>query len=139
MKRFTLVLTVLLVLMIGLGSCAPVNVLNQQGMVKLEGIQGIVGQGQSSSTNTVTIEDYSFQPSTLTVPKGTTVTWHNQGSVDHTVTSDTKGLFDSRVGPGKEFSFSFSTPGTYNYHCSIHTSMHGTIVVTGSADLLYLQ
>ena len=132
MKRFTLVLTVLLVLMIGLGSCAPVNVLNQQGMVKLEGIQGIVGQGQSGSTNTVTIQDYSFQPSTLTVPRGTTVTWHNQGSVDHTVTSDTKGLFDSRVGLGKEFSFSFSTPGTYNYHCSIHTSMHGTIVVTGS-------
>jgi len=133
MKRFTLVLTVLLVLMIGLGSCAPVDVLNHQGLVKLEGIQGIVGQGQSSSTNTVTIQDYSFQPSTLTVPRGTTVTWRNQGSVDHTVTSDTNGLFDSRVGPGKEFSFSFSTPGTYNYHCSIHTSMHGTIVVTGSA------
>ena len=132
MKRYTLVITALLVLMIGFGSCAPVDISNQQGMVKLEGFQGIVGQDQSSSTNTVTIQDYSFQPSTLAVPKGTTVTWHNQGSVDHTVTSDTKGLFDSRVSPGKEFSFSFSTPGTYNYHCSIHTSMHGTIVVTGS-------
>ncbi|VVB64133.1 Cupredoxin-like domain protein [uncultured archaeon] len=133
MKGFTLVLTVLLVLMIALGSCAQVNVLNQQGMVKLEGNQRIVGQDQSSSTNTVTIDDYSFPPSTLVVPKGTTVIWHNQGNVDHTVTSDTKDLFDSRVGPGREFSFSFSTPGTYNYHCSIHTSMHGTIVVTGSA------
>ena len=133
MKRFTLALTVLLVLMIGLGSCAPGDKSNQQGKVKFEGNQGIVGQDQLSSTNTVTIQDYSFQPSTLTVPKGTTVTWHNQGSVDHTVTSDTKGLFDSRVSPGKEFSIPFSTPGTYNYHCSIHTSMHGTIVVTGSA------
>ena len=128
-----MVLTVLLVLMIGLGSCAPGDVSKQQGIFKLEGIQGIVGQDQSSSANIVTIQDYSFQPSTLTVPKGTTVTWHNQGSVDHTVTSDTNGLFDSRVSPGKGFTFSFSTPGTYNYHCSIHTSMHGTIVVTGSA------
>jgi plastocyanin len=132
MKRFRLVLAVLLVLMIGLGSCAPGNLSNQQGNVMLKGIQGIVAQDQSTSTNTVTIEDFSFQPSTLAVPKGTTVTWHNQGSVDHTVTSDTMGLFDSRISPGKEFSFTFSTPGTYNYHCSIHTSMHGTIVVTGS-------
>ena len=133
MKRYTLVLTVLLVLMAGQGSCAPGDVSNQQGIFKLEGIQGIAGQDQSSSANTVTIQDFSFQPSTLTVPKGTTVTWHNQGVVDHTVTSDTNGMFDSRISPGKEFSFSFSAPGTYNYHCSIHTSMHGTIVVTGSA------
>jgi plastocyanin len=133
MKRFTLVLTVLLVLMIGLGTCAPEDKSNQLGNVKLEGIQGIVGQDKLGSTNTVTIEDYSFQPSTLVVAMGTTVTWHNQGSVDHTVTSDTGGLFDSRVSPGNDFSVPFSTPGTYNYHCSIHTSMHGKIVVTGSA------
>lgn len=133
MKKFTPVLTVLLVLMIGLGSCAPVGMSNQQGIANLKGIQGILGQDQSSSKNTITIQDYSFQPPTLAVPKGTTVTWHNQGNVDHTVTSDTKGLFDSRVSPGGEFSFTFSTPGTYNYHCSIHTSMHGKIVVTGTA------
>jgi plastocyanin len=131
MKRLTLVLAVLLVLMIGLGGCAPGDILTQRGSVNL--IQGIVGQDQSSSTNTVTIVDFSFQPSPLAVPKGTTVTWHNQGAADHTVTSDVKGLFDSKVSPGKDFSFTFSTPGTYNYHCSIHTSMHGTIVVTGSA------
>lgn len=133
MKRFTLVLTVLLALMIGLGNCAPSSMPNQLGMPNLEGLQGIAGQNQPNSANTVTIQDYSFQPSTLTVPKGTTVTWHNLGSVDHTVTSDKNGMFDSRVSSGKVFSFTFSTPGTYNYHCSIHTSMRGTIIVTGSA------
>ena len=127
MKRYTLALTVLLILMIGLGSCAPGDISNQQGMIKLEGVQGIAGQNQPNSANTVTIQDYSFQPSTLAIPKGTTVTWHNLGSVDHTVTSDTKGMFDSRVSPGKVFSFTFSTPGTYNYHCSIHTSMHARL------------
>jgi hypothetical protein len=66
---------------------------------------------------------------------GTTVTWHNQGSIDHTITSDNKGLFDKRVGPGEEFSFSFNTPGTYDYRCSIHTSMHGKIVITGASTV----
>jgi len=133
MKRYALIVAILLVLTIGLGSCAPGDKSNQQGNVKLEGIQGTGQIVQPNPQNTVIIKDYSFQPSTLTVPVGTSVTWHNQGGVDHTVTSDAKGLFDKRVNPGEEFSNYFNTPGTYDYHCSIHTSMHGKIVVTGAA------
>ena len=79
---------------------------------------------------TIEIVDFSFQPSTVTVPVGTTVTWTNHGSVEHTVTS-ANGKFESgTIANGSEFKHIFSQPGTYSYHCSIHPSMIGEVVVT---------
>ena len=79
----------------------------------------------------VAISGYAFDPATLTVKEGTTVTWTNQDSVTHTVTSDT-GLFDSGgMSQGDTFSFTFTTAGTYAYHCTPHhASMNATIIVT---------
>lgn len=80
--------------------------------------------------NTVDIANFAFSPATLTVKVGTTVTWTNQDSAAHTVTSDT-GLFDSGNMPqGKSFSYTFTTAGTYAYHCTYHAMMKGSIVVT---------
>ena len=79
--------------------------------------------------NMVSIADFVFQPSSTTVGVGTTVTWKNNGSVGHTVTS-TSGLFDSGyIPPGGTYQFTFVTAGNYAYHCSIHTFMTGTVVV----------
>ena len=65
------------------------------------------------------------------VKAGTTVTWSNQDGTQHTSTSDT-GIWGSKIlNPGNTFSFTFSTPGTYTYHCEIHP-MTGTIVVVSS-------
>ena len=90
----------------------------------------------SGSATKVNIKDSSFQPSTLTVPVGAIVEWHNQDGVQHTVTSDIQGIFDSGVlNPGKKFYFAFNTPGSYGYYCSIHPAMKGTITVTGAAAL----
>lgn len=84
-----------------------------------------MGAGEAN----VEIVDMSFRPTTITVPVGTTVTWNNMDTT-HTVTSDT-GLFDSGILPQRQFwSYTFTEPGTYAYHCSIHTSMTGTVVVT---------
>jgi plastocyanin len=70
-----------------------------------------------------------FNPATLTVPAGTTVTWGNNDVTTHTTTSDT-GLWNSNnMNSGNTFSFKFDTPGTYRYHCTIHSFMNGTIVV----------
>jgi plastocyanin len=81
----------------------------------------------------VTIKNFSFQPATLTVSVGTTVTWTNQDSVAHTSTSDT-GVWDSgSLGTGQSFSFTFKHVGRFPYHCAIHPYMKGTIVVQGSA------
>jgi plastocyanin len=78
----------------------------------------------------VTIVDFAFQPASLEVPAGTTVTWTNSGAAPHTVTAD-NGAFDSgRLAPGASFSQTFGTAGTFTYHCEIHPQMTGSIVVT---------
>jgi predicted lipoprotein with Yx(FWY)xxD motif len=77
----------------------------------------------------VTIQGFAFDPPQLSVAVGTTVTWTNRDSVAHTVTGD-QGEFDSgHLDPGKTFSFTFSQPGTFAYHCTIHPQMKATIVV----------
>lgn len=74
---------------------------------------------------------YAFDPASKSVKVGTTVTWTNNSSAPHTVTSDTgPDSFDGQVSSGDKFSFTFTKAGTYTYHCSIHPYMHGTITVT---------
>ena len=72
-----------------------------------------------------------FVPANLTVKVGRTVTWVNKDTVTHTVTSEGSTLFDSGFMPtGATFQFTFTTPGTVPYFCTIHPFMKGTIVVT---------
>ncbi|MHB8644416.1 MAG: cupredoxin domain-containing protein [Thermomicrobiales bacterium] len=89
-----------------------------------------------SADVSVNIMNFSFQPTPLTIPVGTTVVWTNQDSAGHTVTSDT-GVWDSGVATplqkGATFRFTFTQVGTFPYHCMIHPTMHGMIVVTGVA------
>jgi plastocyanin len=70
-----------------------------------------------------------FNPATLTVKAGSTVTWVNLDEEPHTVFSDA-GLFRSAALDTKDsFSFKFDKAGTYHYLCTIHPRMSGTIVV----------
>lgn len=79
---------------------------------------------------TVSIKNFSFNPPTLTVRTGTKVTWINSDSVSHTVTSDSDNLLNSpTLSPGQSFSFTFTDAGTTSYHCNIHPSMHGKVIV----------
>ena len=83
----------------------------------------------SATTASVSIANFSFTPAKLSISVGTTVIWTNNDSVTHTVTAD-GGAFDSNnLSPGNTFSFTFSKAGTYTYHCKIHPSMMGTILV----------
>ncbi len=76
------------------------------------------------------IANFAFAPAGLTVKVGGTVTWTNADSATHTVTAD-NGSFDSgHLAPGTTFKQTFAKAGTYAYHCSIHSSMTGTITVT---------
>ena len=89
----------------------------------------------------VAIQNFTFAPQTLTVKAGTKVTWTNDDSTPHTVTStdgpstsaSPTGLFDSgQLNAGASFSFRFTKAGTYYYDCTIHASMasmHATVVV----------
>jgi plastocyanin len=81
--------------------------------------------GQAS----VNISNFAYVPPTLTVSVGTTVTWTNNDSVAHTVTSNDN-LFDSgNLATGATFSYTFEQKGTFNYHCTIHPFMTGKIIV----------
>ncbi|MFI9723113.1 cupredoxin family copper-binding protein [Streptomyces sp. NPDC052396] len=80
-----------------------------------------------AAANRVTIAGFAFSPSTLTVSKGTTVTWTNNDSAPHTVTGS--GLNSPTLSRGATYSFKFNSTGTFSYICTIHPSMHGTVVV----------
>jgi plastocyanin len=82
------------------------------------------------AADAITIRNFAFGPQVVTVTQGATVHWTNHDSEAHTVTSDA-GAFNSPVlQPGASFSFTFSKPGTYSYHCSIHPFMTGKVVVS---------
>jgi plastocyanin len=84
----------------------------------------------NASNVTVHIQNFAFSPASISVKVGTKVTWVNDDSVAHTVTADL-GLFDSSViAPKSSFSFTFANPATIAYHCNIHPSMKGTVIVT---------
>jgi plastocyanin len=74
----------------------------------------------------------SFSPSPLEVKVGETVTWINDDSGRHTVTSK-DGIFDSGImGKGQSFSYTFDRADEYPYFCKPHPNMVGTVVVTES-------
>jgi len=80
----------------------------------------------------VWIESSSFNPATITVSAGTTITWTNKAGVAHTVTSDTgvTEVFDSgTINPNGTYPRMFSTKGSFAYHCTVHPTMKATVVV----------
>ena len=77
----------------------------------------------------VKVDNFSFGPASLTVAVGTTVTWTNRDDIPHTVVSTDK-VFKSKVlDTDEKFSFTFDKAGTYQYFCSIHPKMTGSVVV----------
>ena len=78
----------------------------------------------------VTIANFSFSPASLTVSAGTTVTWTNNDSTAHTVTLDDGSAASGDIAGGATFQHTFTTAGTFTYHCRIHPTMTATIVVT---------
>jgi plastocyanin len=85
----------------------------------------------SAANVTVNISNYTYLPTEMTVPVGTTVTWTNHDDDAHTITAagDSK-LFDSgEIGKDETFQFTFTSAGTYNYLCTVHDNMSGVVVV----------
>jgi plastocyanin len=81
-------------------------------------------------TSNVEIVERAYNPHTVTVEAGATVTWKNTVLGPHTVTAD-GGTFNSgTMQGGTSFSVTFTTPGTFDYSCLVHPTMHGVVVVT---------
>lgn len=81
----------------------------------------------------VAIAGFAFSPETIKVALGDTITWTNADAAGHTATAD-DGSFDTgTIGSGSSKSATFSTAGTFAYHCRIHRAMTGTVVVVDAA------
>jgi plastocyanin len=78
----------------------------------------------------VTIDNFAFGPASVTVRVGSTVTWTNRDEEPHTVAATDGSFHSPGMGTGATYSHTFATAGTFDYVCSIHPSMHGTVVVT---------
>ena len=89
----------------------------------------VVVGGSANYAQYVSIANMAFNPQTVYVTRGTTLTWTNNDSMAHTVTSNTNAFASGVLNPGQTYSYTFTTPGTYQYHCAIHPSMTGTLVV----------
>jgi plastocyanin len=82
-----------------------------------------------AATGRIPIQQYSFLPTELTVRAGTSVTWSNEDEAVHTVTAADKSWDSGRIPIGGTFSQTFTVPGNYEFVCSIHPAMKGTISV----------
>ena len=82
---------------------------------------------------TVDIKGLAFKPSVIKIARGTKVTWTQSDSISHTVTSTIPGnvLNSPVLSNGQTYSYTFNDDGTFEYICSIHPSMKGTVIVDG--------
>jgi plastocyanin len=84
-----------------------------------------------STSTTINISGFAFNPSAVTIKKGTKVTWINKDTAPHTVTSlSDRTLNSPTLTTGKSYSFTFTDVGTFDYQCNFHTSMTGSVIVT---------
>lgn len=86
-------------------------------------------QGDARIANQVVIENFSFAPATLTVNAGTKVTWINHDDEPHTVDENDKRFKSGAMDTRDQFSYTFSSPGTFGYFCALHPKMTGQIIV----------
>jgi plastocyanin len=112
------------IVLTAIGACAALAILLTIGGIRYRA-------ADAAEAPTVQIENYHFLPNTLTIPVGGSVTWVNRDEDVHTVTADdTPPTFKSAgLDTDDKFSFTFTKPGTYSYHCSVHPRMTGKIIV----------
>ena len=113
-------------------------------LVVLAGVGMVQGCGSNSkptSSNTnpppaashfhsISIQSFAFSPASLTITVGDTVKWTNHDSAPHTVTSNAGSeLASSQMGSSQTYQHVFTAAGSFAYHCAVHASMHGSVVV----------
>jgi amicyanin len=90
------------------------------------------GQAQNAPVP-VAIDNFTFNPQKLTVKAGTTVIWTNRDDIPHAVAAVNKQFKSKTLDTDDGYAFTFTTPGSYEYFCSLHPHMTGTVVVEAAA------
>jgi plastocyanin len=93
------------------------------------GLAPVVAAGDTGAM-TVKIDNFAFAPEQLTVKAGTTVTWVNDDDIPHTVVASDKAFRSKALDTDDKFSFTFTTPGSYEYFCSLHPHMKAMVTVS---------
>ena len=83
----------------------------------------------ATQASTVSIDNFTFGPQTLTVKAGTTVTWTNNDDIPHTVRAVDGSFHSKAMDTDDSYSFTFAKPGVYSYFCSVHPKMVGKVIV----------
>ena len=125
-----LTILILLVFVVSLAGCAQQPTAQQTQPVQQAQppVQQTAPQPAAQNENiAISIKDFAFNPSNLTVSVGATVKWTNDDSAPHSITSEN--FKSGTLNNGDSYEFRFATPGIYDYSCSIHPSMKGTILV----------
>ena len=88
---------------------------------------GCGGDSSSSSSADVEVRDFEFSPTSHEVAPGEKVEWENTGEQIHNVKG--RGFFSRAIDSGETYSFTFERAGSYDYICTLHPQMKGTVVV----------
>jgi plastocyanin len=91
-------------------------------------------KAHAAASASVTIGDFFFSPSSVTVAVGDTVTWTNTGDAPHNATADDGSFSTPDLNKGQSASHQFTSAGTFSYICTIHPNMHGTVRVLSSGS-----
>ena len=91
--------------------------------------RGTGAQPTNADANEIVIQNFAFEPSTLTVKVGTKVTWINRDDEPHTATATDKRFNSKTLENGDRFSTEFTQPGSYKYYCALHPKMTGQVIV----------
>ena len=110
------------------------------GMPGMSSMPAMPGMGMAPQAGTasptapvggtaVAITNFAFTPATLKVKPGATVTWTNRDEEPHTVVAENNSFHSPGLDANGTYTYTFTTAGTFDYICSIHPFMHGTVVV----------
>lgn len=133
MRRSILAAVVVVIILIAAGAIALTHKSNPNAPSSFTGnTQSSNSSSNQPASGSINIRNMMFTPSQITVAKGGTVTWTNNDTTTHTVVDDLSnvgGPDSGNIPPGGTYSFTFNKTGSFQYHCTIHPSMRGTIVV----------
>ena len=84
---------------------------------------------RSDEAQQIKIDNFTFTPATLTVPKGTAVTWTNHDDIPHSIVLTALGVRSKPLDTDSAFTYQFEKAGNFSYMCGLHPAMHGQVVV----------
>ena len=124
MKKLAIIVVIVLVLIAGGYFLLGKNKSYSDGSGSAENVASVVPE------KTIRIANFAFSPAEIRIRKGEAVTWSNEDSVGHTVTSDSGGeLGSSLLDKGQTYSHTFNNEGVFSYHCTPHPSMKAKVIV----------